>query len=260
MTLPRGGATTARDQPGHPRRSAESEWLSGVRRNEMGGWWNKRKGSSVVIVGVPGCPVLRLQVAAKPWGPELIELNQIGKEENSMLSSWLLRFTGIATLCLAMSAAASAQYGGGGTGGTGSGTPGTPGYVAPSGGYGSGKAIGIGVGAAAGAAVAVVLLVRHHHHTSSQAQAQTQTYVTGCTQSVQDKISLTNEKDNQTYSIATDSKSLKAGERMALKGVVVPTEGSGNPVFQVQSLIKDYGACGATSASNSTSPQSTSIN
>jgi len=135
-------------------------------------------------------------------------------------------------------------------------------------GYGSGKAIGIGVGAAAGAAVAVVLLVRHHHHTSSQAQAQvqvqtktqTQTYVTGCTLSAQDRISLTNEKDNQTYSIVTDSKSLKAGERFALKGVVVPTEGSGNPVFQVQGLIKDYGACGATSASNSTSANSTSIN
>ena len=175
-----------------------------------------------------------------------------------MLSRWLVRFTGIATLCLALSAAASAQYGGGGTGGTGtgSGTPGTPGYVAPSGGYGNGKAIGIGVGAAAGAAVAVVLLVRHHHHTSSQAQAQTQsktqTYVTGCTVSAEDKITLTNEKDHQTYSLITDSKSVKAGERFALKGVVVPTEGSGNPVFQVQNLIKDYGTCGATSASNST--------
>ena len=177
-----------------------------------------------------------------------------------MLSRWLVRFTGIATLCLALSAAASAQYGGGGTGGTGtgSGSTGSGGYTAPSGGYGSGKAIGIGVGAAAGAVVAVVLLVRHHHHTSSQ--TQTQTYVTGCTLSAQDRISLTNEKDNQTYSIATDSKSLKAGERLALKGVVVPTEGSGNPVFQVQSLIKDYGTCGATSASNSTSPTSTAAN
>jgi hypothetical protein len=178
-----------------------------------------------------------------------------------MLSRWLVRFTGIATLCLALSAAASAQYGGGGsggTGGTGSGSTGSGGYTAPPGGYGSGKAIGIGVGAAAGAAVAVVLLVRHHHHTSSQ--AQTQTYVTGCTQSTPDRISLTNEKDNQTYSIVTDSKSLKAGERMALKGVVVPTEGSGNPVFQMQSLIKDYGACGTALVSNSTSPNSTSIN
>ena len=168
-----------------------------------------------------------------------------------MHSRWLVRFTGIATLCLALSAAASAQYGGGGTGGTGTGggNTGSGGYTAPPGGYGSGKAIGIGVGAAAGAAVAAVLLVRHHHHTSSK--AQTQTYVTGCTHSTEDKISLTNEKDNQTYSILTDNKSLKAGERFALRGVIVPTEGSGTPVLQMQSLIKDYGACGATSASNS---------
>jgi hypothetical protein len=174
-----------------------------------------------------------------------------------MLSRWLVRFTGIATLCLAVSAAASAQYGGGGTGGSGA-TPGSGGYTPPSGGYGSGKAIGIGVGAAAGAVVAVVLVVRHHHHASTQ--TQTQTYVTGCTQSTQDRISLTNEKDNQTYSIIIDSKSLKLGERMALRGVVVPTDGSGNPVFQVQSLIRDYGACGATSASNSTIPSSAATN
>src|ERR1700757_4928846 len=104
-----------------------------------------------------------------------------------MLSRWLARFAGISTIGLAVCAVASAQYGGGGgTGGTG----GTGGYVAPSGGYGSGKAIGIGVGAAAGAAVAAVLLVRHHHHVGNNTQA----YVTGCTQSVQNGISLTNEK------------------------------------------------------------------
>jgi hypothetical protein len=178
-----------------------------------------------------------------------------------MLSRWLVRFTGIATLCLALSAAASAQYGGGGTGGTegtGSGSTGSGGYTPPSGGYGSGKAIGIGVGAAAGATVAVILLVRHHHHSSTH--AQTQTYVTGCTQSIQDGVSLTNEKDHQTYSLTTDSKSLKTGERVALKGVIVPTEGSGNPVFHAQSLIKDYGTCGATSAFNSTPQPSTTAN
>jgi len=165
-----------------------------------------------------------------------------------MVSRWIVRFTGITTLCLALCAAASAQYGGG-TGGSG-GTAGTGGYTAPPGGYGSGKAIGIGVGAAAGAAVGIALLVRHHHHSANK----TETYVTGCTQSVQDGISLTNEKDNQTYSIMSSSNSLKSGERMTLKGVVVTTDGSGNPKFQIQSLIKDYGTCGAASASNWVSP------
>jgi hypothetical protein len=180
-----------------------------------------------------------------------------------MLSRWLARLAGISTICLAVCAVASAQYGGGGgTGGSGGsggtgGTGGSGGYVAPSGGYGSGKAIGIGVGAAAGAAVAVVLLVRHHRH---HAENNTQAYVTGCTQSIQNGISLTSEKDNQTYSIVSNDNSLKAGERVTLKGTLVSGEGSANPSFQVLSLVKDYGTCGQASASNSPSLSSRSLN
>ncbi|HET6928742.1 MAG TPA: hypothetical protein VFI45_00350 [Candidatus Acidoferrum sp.] len=176
-----------------------------------------------------------------------------------MLSRWLARFAGISTICLAVCAVASAQYGGGGgTGGSGgTGGTGNGGYVAPSGGYGSGKAIGIGVGAAAGAAVAVVLLVRHHRH---HAENSTQAYVTGCTQSVQNGISLTNEKDNQTYSIVSNDNSLKAGERITLKGTFVSGDGSANPSFQVLSMVKDYGTCGQASASNSPSLSSGSLN
>jgi hypothetical protein len=173
-----------------------------------------------------------------------------------MFSHWLVRFTGIATLSLAVCAVASAQYGGGGTAGSG-GTGASGGYTPPSGGYGSGKAIGIGVGAAAGAAVGIALLVRHHHHSADKTQ---QTYVTGCTQSIQAGINLTDEKDNQTYSIVTNSKSLKAGERITLKGVVVATDGPGNPTFQLRSVIKDYGACGTASASNSSAANPTSLN
>jgi hypothetical protein len=173
-----------------------------------------------------------------------------------MLSRWIVRFAGIFTICLAMCAAASAQYGGGGGMGGSGGTGGAGGYVAPSGGYGSGKAIGIGVGAAAGAAVAVVLLVRHHHHIANNNQA----YVTGCTQSIPNGISLTSEKDNQTYSIVSSDNSLKAGERMTLKGSVVSADGSANPSFQVTSMVKDFGTCGETSASNSRSSSSRSLN
>jgi hypothetical protein len=177
-----------------------------------------------------------------------------------VLSRWIMRFAGISTICLAVCAAASAQYGGGGgttgSGGTG-GTGGNTGYVAPSGGYGSGKAIGIGVGAAAGAVVATVLLVRHHrHHTESNTQA----YVTGCTQSIQSGISLTSEKDNQTYSIVSNDKSLKAGERVTLKGSFVSDDGSANPSFRVLSLVKDYGTCGQALSSNSPSLSSGSLN
>src|SRR5882757_1004411 len=167
-----------------------------------------------------------------------------------MLAGWIVRFTGIATLCLAMCAAASAQYGGGGgTGGSG----GTGGYTPPSGGYSSGKAIGIGVGAAAGAAVGIALLVRHHHHSAEKEQ---QTYVTGCTQFIEAGSNLTDEKDGQTYSVVTNNKALKAGER--IKGVLVAADGPGNPTFQMPSVIKDYGACGAASACNSSPANPTS--
>ena len=176
-----------------------------------------------------------------------------------MLSRWIMRFAGISTICLAVCAAASAQYGGGGGTGSGGsgGTGGNTGYVAPSGGYGSGKAIGIGVGAAAGAVVATVLLVRHHRHHS---ESNTQAYVTGCTQSIQNGIILTSEKDNQTYSIVSNDNSLKAGERVTLKGSFVSGDGSANPSFQVLSLIKDYGTCGQASASNSPSLSSGHLN
>jgi hypothetical protein len=172
-----------------------------------------------------------------------------------MFSHWLARSTGIATLCLAVCGAASAQYGGGGTPGSG-GTGASGGYTPPSGGYSSGKTIGIGIGAAAGAAVGIALLVRHRHHSADK----TETYVTGCTQSIQDGINLTDEKDNQIYSIVTNNKSLKAGERITLKGVLVASDGPGNPTFQMRSVIKDYGTCGTASASGSSAANPTSLN
>lgn len=82
----------------------------------------------------------------------------------------LVRIILVSVLSTAVSATAFAQYGGGtgggmggGTGtGTGSGTTSST-YVAPSGGYSSGKAIGIGVGVAAAVAVGVVLYIHHRH-------------------------------------------------------------------------------------------------
>ena len=178
-----------------------------------------------------------------------------------MFSHWLVRLTGIATLSLAVCGTASAQYGGGGgtggSGGTGA-TGGTGGYTPPSGGYSSGKAIGIGVGAAAGAAVGIALLVRHHHH--HHAAEKTETYVTGCTQSIQGGMNLTDERDNQTYSIVTNSRLLKAGERIRLKGVLVATDSPGNPTFHMRNVIKDYGVCGTASASNSTAANTRYLN
>ena len=73
-------------------------------------------------------------------------------------------------------------------------------------------------------------------------------------------MNLTDEKDNQTYSIMTNSKSLKAGERITLKGVLVTTDGPGNPTFQMRSVIKNYGTCGTASAYSSSAANPTSLN
>jgi hypothetical protein len=162
-------------------------------------------------------------------------------EQKMMLSRWSAKAAGILLLCLVVCATASAQYGSGGSGGSGtsgtSGTGSTAGY-----GSGSGKAIGIGVGVAAGAAVGIALLV-HHHHAAARSQAS----VIGCTQSLLNGISLTNENDNQTYMIIPGSTPVQPGERVELKGVVAD-EGSGSHAFRVQSLVKNYGTCGPASA------------
>jgi hypothetical protein len=156
-----------------------------------------------------------------------------------MVSRWLARVAGILLLCLAVSATASAQYGGGGTGGTGStGSSGTTGSY----GSGNGKDIGIGVGAAAGAVVGIAVLV-HHHHAAERAQAS----VIGCAQTEANGISLKNENDNETYMILAGGTPVQPGERVELKGTA-SSEASGAHVFRVSSLVKSYGTCGSTSA------------
>lgn len=150
-----------------------------------------------------------------------------------MLSKWLAKVAGIPLLCLATCGAASAQYGGGGSGSSGgSGS----GYSS-----GSGKAIGIGVGVAAVTAVGIALLV-HHHHAAARSEAS----LIGCTETVLNGISLTNEIDNQTYMLLSGSTPLQPGARVELKGVVAEG-GSGTRAFYVRSLVNNYGTCGTPS-------------
>jgi len=167
------------------------------------------------------------------------------------ISNWFAKFSGVAVLSLAIGTAASAQYGGGMGGGSmggGTGTGrGTGTYKAPSGGYGSGKAIGIGVGAAA-AAVGTALFIHHRHVAAAK---HTEAFLTGCTQSLQNGIGLTSEKDNQTYLLVDNGKSVNAGRRVMVRGVGSSND-SGNPSFQVRSVVKDYGSCQSPATAAST--------
>jgi hypothetical protein len=143
------------------------------------------------------------------------------------------------SLVLLAAAQASAQYGGGMTGGTG--TPGTPGYVAPSGGYGSGKAIGIGVGAAAGGA-GVLFLALHHRG-----------MVSGCVQPADDGLRLVDEKNKKSYVLATNALILKPGQHVELRGQKSKNE-SGAQIFEAKKLVKDLGSCGASASVAQTKP------
>jgi hypothetical protein len=51
----------------------------------------------------------------------------------------------------------------------------------------------------------------------------------------------------------SNNNSLRAGERVTLKGSVVSSDGTANPSFQVTSTVKNFGTCGVASASNSPS-------
>jgi hypothetical protein len=148
------------------------------------------------------------------------------------VSKGFLRLALSLSLVLLAAVQASAQYGGGGGTPGGTGMPGSPGYVAPSGGYGSGKAIGIGVGAAAGGA-GLLFLALHHHGV-----------VSGCVQPADDGLRLVDEKNKRSYVLATSALILKPGQHVELKGQKSKNE-SGAQTFEARKLVKDLGSCSA---------------
>jgi len=137
----------------------------------------------------------------------------------------VVRFVLSVALAVSMSALAFAQYGGGGMGSTGTSTSTGRGYGS------SGAAIGAGVGVAAGIGAAYLLL-------------RNRGTIVGCVEpSSAGKVKLMNEKDKNTYALlASNDVTLAPGERVALKGKKTK-DTSGEPVFQVQKLAKDYGSC-----------------
>lgn len=115
-----------------------------------------------------------------------------------------------------------AQYGGGGTG---SSTPS----------YGHGKAIGIGVGAGAAGAVGVYLLVRRGSS------------VTGCVQTADDGLHLTDDKTKRTFSVMPSGTTLVPGQHVQLRGKIRKDK-AGAESFQAKKLVKNLGACNAGNA------------
>jgi hypothetical protein len=148
------------------------------------------------------------------------EITSVPRRSEGFFIARAIPFALRVSVILFFSIPAFAQYGGGGTGmGTGS----------PS--YGSGKAIGIGIGAAAAGGVGLYLAL---HHGSS---------VTGCVQSGNDGLLLTDEKNKKTYSLLPGGADLKPGEKVELKGKKSNEAGAGQ-TFQATKLVKNLGECG----------------
>lgn len=147
------------------------------------------------------------------------------------------RLSVVIPVALLLSVPLFAQYGGGGgtggTGGTGTGTGTATGSSTPS--YGHGKAIGIGVGAGAAGAVGVYLLVRRGSS------------VTGCVETADDGMHLTDDKTKRTFSVMPSGTTLVPGQHVQLRGKIKKDK-AGTESFQAKKLVKNLGACNANAA------------
>jgi hypothetical protein len=82
--------------------------------------------------------------------------------------------------------------------------------------------------------VGVGFLVYHETHKHPS--------ITGCVLSGADGLILQNDKDKKIYALSGDSATLKAGERVTVKGKK-QKDSSGKVSFQVEKLTKDFGTC-----------------
>jgi hypothetical protein len=104
------------------------------------------------------------------------------------------------------------------------------GQVGPSGGP-----IVVGIVVTAVALVVATVLVIHY----SKKRA-----ITGCVISGESGMTLTDQKDKQTYTLSGDTTDIKLGDRMKLKGKKVKPKGPDKAlVWEASQVSKNYGAC-----------------
>jgi hypothetical protein len=124
----------------------------------------------------------------------------------------------------------------GATAPAGCGSNGSSGSIGPS----NGEVVGAAVGIGAAIAVVVVVLVEvdHSHHS-----------VSGCVVTGLNGLQL-ETSDSKSYALAGDAASVRVGDRVKLHGSRVrkTKESSGDQVFKVASINRDYGPCKANAA------------
>jgi hypothetical protein len=102
-----------------------------------------------------------------------------------------------------------------------------------------GPSTGTIVGAIVGVAAALVIVTVVVIHQSSKKRK-----ITGCVNSGENGMSLTDEKDKRIYALSGNTAGIKPGERVTLQGKKIKPKGANNTfVWETKSVTKDFGAC-----------------
>jgi anti-sigma-K factor RskA len=105
----------------------------------------------------------------------------------------------------------------------------------------SGKIVNTGpiVAAIVGVAAALVVVTVVVIHESSKKRT-----ITGCVNSEENGMSVTDEKDKRIYALSGDTAGVKPGDRITLQGKKVKPKGSDKTlVWEAKRVTKDFGAC-----------------
>jgi len=89
------------------------------------------------------------------------------------------------------------------------------------------------VGTAAAVIVAVLIV-----HESVKKRT-----ITGCVNSAENGMTVTDEKDKHVYTLSGDTSSVKPGDRMTLQGKKIKPNGNTPLIWEMKRMTKDFGAC-----------------
>lgn len=121
----------------------------------------------------------------------------------------------IVVLCAALATPARAQVGG---------------RIGPS----KGTIVGAIAGIVAGVVVVAVVAI---HYSKKRA-------ITGCVNSAGSGLTITDEKDKQTYALSGNTTGIKPGDRMKLQGKKVKSKDPDKTlVWEAKAISKDFGVC-----------------
>jgi len=99
-----------------------------------------------------------------------------------------------------------------------------------------GRNIVIGIVAVTAAVVVITVVIVH--------ESRKKRRITGCVNSGENGMSVTDEKDKGIYTLTGETSGIKPGNRVTLQGKNVKPKGDNKPLtWEVSKETKDFGAC-----------------